>query len=159
MADGSVVFATELDKSGLQNALTKIGDDKAFLNKLDKIGLGIGSALGTAIKAGVAAVGAVGTGAVTILTKSLGAMKELEQNLGGSEAVFADYAKTIQTTGVKAFKKLGLSQSDYLATANKMGSLFLGSGFDLQKASELTIETMQRAADGINYLSDNDCRA
>ena len=42
---------------------------------------------------------------------------------------------------------MGVSQSQYLATANKMGALFQGSGVDQQKSLELTEKAMQRAAD------------
>ena len=72
---------------------------------------------------------------------------ELEQNLGGSEAVFGKYADSIQRTGEEAYKNLGVSQSQYLATANKMGALFQGSGVEQQKSLELTEKAMQRAAD------------
>ena len=72
---------------------------------------------------------------------------ELEQNLGGSEAVFGKYATNIQKIGEDAYKNLGVSQSDYLATANKMGALFQGSGIEQQKSLELTEKAMQRAAD------------
>jgi len=72
---------------------------------------------------------------------------ELEQNLGGSEAVFGEYAASIQKTGEDAYKNLGVSQSEYLATANKMGALFQGVGVDQQTSLELTEKAMQRAAD------------
>ena len=42
---------------------------------------------------------------------------------------------------------MGVTQSEYLATANKMGALFQGSGLDVQKSAELTEQAMQRAAD------------
>ncbi len=42
---------------------------------------------------------------------------------------------------------MGLSASDYMATANKMGSLFQGSGIDQRKSLELTSSAMRRAAD------------
>lgn len=72
---------------------------------------------------------------------------ELEQNLGGSEAVFGEYASDIQKIGEQAYKNLGVSQSDYLATANKMGALFQGSGIEQQKSLDMTAQAMQRAAD------------
>ena len=72
---------------------------------------------------------------------------ELEQNLGGSKAVFGEYASQIQKTGEEAYKNLGISQSEYLATANKMGALFQGSGMEQQKSLEMTEKAMQRAAD------------
>ena len=42
---------------------------------------------------------------------------------------------------------MGTSQSEYLATANKMGALFQGSGVEHQKSLELTEKAMQRATD------------
>ena len=72
---------------------------------------------------------------------------ELEQNLGGTEAVFGDFAKSIQETADSAYKNMGMSASDYMATANKMGSLFQGSGVEQERALELTTKAMQRAAD------------
>lgn len=72
---------------------------------------------------------------------------ELEQNIGGSEAVFGEFAGELQKTAEDAYKTMGTTQSDYLATANKMGALFQGSGLDAQRSMELTTQAMQRAAD------------
>jgi hypothetical protein len=111
--------------------------------KFEKLGgilKGIGAALGAvAVAAGAAAI-KLGKDVV----KSFG---ELEQNLGGSEAVFGQYAKSIQKTGEDAYRNMGVSQSQYLATANKMGALFQGSGIEQAKSLELTEKAMQRAAD------------
>ncbi len=91
---------------------------------------------------------AAGITAMTGLTiKSLNMAGELEQNIGGSEAVFADFAKTLQDTAGSAFETMGLSMSDYLATANKMGALFQGSGFTIEESLNMTTSAMQRAAD------------
>ena len=134
MADGSVVFETELDTDGLMTAL-------------DRLGYTVGSAIGNTLKIAGAAFGTLGTGAIGIISSSVSAVKELEQNIGGSEAVFKEHFSTIQAYGEDAFSLLGLSMSDYLATANKMGSLFQGSGFDETKSLEMTIAAMQRASD------------
>jgi phage-related protein len=42
---------------------------------------------------------------------------------------------------------MGLSTSDFLGTANKMGALFQGAGFTIEESSNLAAEAMQRAAD------------
>ena len=42
---------------------------------------------------------------------------------------------------------MGLSASDYMATANKMGALFQGSGLEQAQAMRLSTKAMQRAAD------------
>lgn len=72
---------------------------------------------------------------------------ELEQNIGGTEAVFGKFADKIKTTAYDAYKNMGMSASDYMATANKMAALFQGSGLEQSKAVDLTSEAMQRAAD------------
>lgn len=107
--------------------------------------------LGGILKASAAALGAVaaaaGAAAIKIGKEVVKQFGELEQNLGGSEAVFGEYASRIQKTAEDAYKSMGVSQSQYLATANKMGALFQGSGVEQQKSLELTEKAMQRAAD------------
>lgn len=107
--------------------------------------------LGDTLKKSAVAIGAVavaaGAAALKLGSEVVKQFGELEQNLGGSEAVFGEYAKSIQKTGEEAYKNMGVSQSQYLATANKMGALFQGSGLEQQKSLELTEKAMQRAAD------------
>ena len=83
----------------------------------------------------------------TAITKAFMGGAELQQNLGGTSAVFGNYAKIIQDQAQTAYKTMGSSASDYMATANKMGSLFQGSGLTQQRSLELTSQAMQRAAD------------
>ena len=72
---------------------------------------------------------------------------ELQQNLGGTEAVFQEYASDLQNIAQSAYKNMGMSASEYMATANKMTSLFKGSGMDIKTSMDLTTTAMQRAAD------------
>ena len=72
---------------------------------------------------------------------------DLQQNIGGSESVFKNYADTIQRTAETAASSLGLSQSKYLATATKMGALFQGSGFSVAQSADMVTQSMQRASD------------
>ena len=72
---------------------------------------------------------------------------DLQQQLGGSEAVFEKFAETVKEKGAEAYKLMGLSQNDYLQTANKMGSLMQGAGLDVEKSMTLSTEAMQRASD------------
>lgn len=72
---------------------------------------------------------------------------DLQQNIGGSESVFKNYAGTIQKTAETAASSIGLSQSKYLATATKMGSLFQGSGFSVAQSADMVTQSMQRASD------------
>lgn len=105
---------------------------------------------GAAVKAGKVMATGLAAGATAfagLATKALNLGGELEQNMGGSEAVFGDYAQGMQDKASKAFKKMGLSASDFLATANKMGALFQGAGFGIEESADLSAEAMQRAAD------------
>ena len=120
----------EESESKLGRAFSKIGKGAVAVGKTVATGLAVGA---TAF-AGLAA-------------KALGAGGELEQNMGGSEAVFGEYAAKMQDTAKTAFSNMGLSTSDYLATANKMGALFQGAGFDIEESMNLSSDAMQRAAD------------
>ncbi len=131
----------------IKKATSELGGLKkssaSAMGSLKKLG-GVVSTVGK----GFLTASATGVAAMTGLTvKSLDLAGELEQNIGGSEAVFANFAKTLQDKAGGAFETLGLSMSDYLATANKMGALFQGSGFTIEESLNMTTSAMQRAAD------------
>lgn len=107
----------------------------------------VGSGLITAGKVIGGALAAAGAGAVKLIKESLDFAGELEQNMGGSEAVFKEHAAGMQKAAEEAYTKMGLSQSDYLATANKMGALFQGSGFSIKESADMSKKAMQAAAD------------
>lgn len=125
-------LASELNEgqSPVQGAMSKLG--------------GIAKTGGKIIAAGIAA-GAVGVGA--LVGKMVQSQAELEQQLGGSEAVFGEYAKNIQETAGRAYFEAGLSQSEFLAGANKMGSLYQGAGVSVKDSMEMSSAAMQRASD------------
>lgn len=114
-----------------------------FQAALGKLG-GFAKGAGVAIAGGMLA-GAAGLAALT--TKAVMSAAELEQQLGGSEAVFGQYAATLQETAKSAYKNAGLSQQEFLQGANKMGSLFQGAGFDVKSSMEMSSASMQRASD------------
>ena len=143
--------ATEAEMNGAADAT---GDMEKATEKAGDAAEETGSrfgGLGTALKtvAGVAAATAASVAAATgkLVKDVVSSFSELEQNTGGAEAVFGEYASEIQKTGEEAYKNLGVSQSEYLATANKMGALFQGSGIEQQESLQLTEQAMQRAAD------------
>lgn len=82
-----------------------------------------------------------------IISDSINNGGELEQQLGGVEVVFGSYADSMRDKAKTAFEDMGLSQSEYLAKANKMGALLKGSGFGLEYASATSQAVMQRASD------------
>lgn len=114
-----------------------------FQKALGKLG-GFAKGAGIAIGAGLA-VGVAGLAALT--GKAVMAGAELEQQLGGAEAVFGKYADGIKQAAEDAYFTAGLSQTEFLQGANKMGSLFQGAGFDVQSSMKMSAESMQRASD------------
>lgn len=117
-------------------------------NQLDRMGStaeqSASSAL-SAFKSMAAGIAALGIG--NFFKNAITAAGEMEQNIGGSEAVFKDYADTVQQSAKQAYSALGLAESEYLASANKMGALFQGAGFSIGKSAEMTTQAMQRASD------------
>ena len=128
-----------LDDTSKKGRDTESKLSKAF-SAVGKGAVVVGKVIGTGL-----AVGGAAMGALTI--KALNLSGDLEQNMGGSEAVFKEYAGKMQETAKGAFENMGLSTSDFLATANKMGALFQGAGFDIQESADLSSKAMQRAAD------------
>ena len=127
---------------GIKGSITNVLGGEA-----EAAGTNIGGKIGSFAKK---AIIAAGIGAVVVKTAKA-AMSQgaaLEQNIGGSYAVFGEKLYgTLEKQATQAYRNMGLSASDYYATANKMGSLFQGSGISQQKSLELTTAAMQRAAD------------
>lgn len=145
-------MATELGQAYVQIVPSAKGISGAISKQIDpeatSAGKSAGSKLGSALKVGLlAAAATAGVAMGKIISSSISEGANLQQSLGGTEAVFGDFAGNIQSTAKDAYKNMGLSASDYMATANKMGSLFQGSGVDQQKSVDMTSEAMQRAAD------------
>lgn len=134
MTGGDVIF----NFKGNTNEIEK--DTKDLASKVKGIAGGIGKDLGKAV--------AVGSAALTgMVAKSVSDMGDLEQAIGGSKAVFGNYAKTIQEEAEKAYSSAGLSAEEYLATANKISSLMQGAGIKQAESVDLTTKAMQRASD------------
>lgn len=135
-------------KGAGSQATKQLGDEVnsgsgPFQAALGKLG-GIAKAGGLAIAGGIAAGAA---GIATLTGKMLNARAELEQQLGGSEAVFGQYATNIQNIAKNSYKNMGLSQNEFLAGANKMGSLYQGAGVSVQDSMKMSAEAIQRATD------------
>lgn len=116
------------------------GKGESFGSKFGSVVAGVGKA--AAVGLGVAATAFAG-----LSVKALQLGGDLEQNLGGSEAVFGKWAGHIQDTADSAFETMGLSMTDFLGTANKMGALFKGAGFGIEDSAKMSADAMQRAAD------------
>lgn len=107
----------------------------------------IGDVIVNGLKGVASACKSIAKGVVDFVKDSVSAFGELEQNLGGAEAVFGSHVDAVVEKSKSAYKDMGVAQSEYLATANKMGSLFQGSGLSQERSLELTTKAMQRATD------------
>ena len=134
MKGGNITFYFKGDDSDL---------DKKSNGISSKMG-GIAKSVGSAFVKGSAVAG---TALVGLIGKSVSMAGELEQQLGGTEAVFGQFASQVQAKSKEAFSTMGLSANDYMATMNKMGALMQGSGLDIETSMDLSSQAMQRASD------------
>ena len=135
MADGgSVIFKFE-------------GDDKNLKSTTSSATKTLGALSSTALKTAGLITATIGGAFVGLVTESVKARGEIEQQIGGTQAVFGEYATQIQEMAEKSFDKMGTSANEYMATINKMGSLMKGSGIDTETAMNLSSQAMQRASD------------
>ena len=142
------LIETEKRMKDLEGTTDDTGEEMKDTEKeASKFGDTLKSGLAAGAKAAAAAVAAVAAASVKLVKDVIEQTGELEQNLGGSVSVFGEYADQMQKAGEEAYKNLGISQSEYLATANKMGALLQGTGLDAEKSAEITEKAMQRAAD------------
>lgn len=130
---------------GIQGSISGVLNGEATSAGTSAGGL-LGNKLVGAIT-GIIATAKIGQLIGDTIKQSLAEGANLEQSLGGSEAVFGGFAKSVQKTAQDAYKNMGLSASSYMETANKMGSLFQGSGISQAKSLDLTTKAMQRASD------------
>ena len=129
MADGSVTIDTQLDNKGFEKGIS------ALKNSANK-------ALNALKTMAIAGAGAIATAYTGMITASVKARGEIEQQMGGTEAVFGEFAKQVQEQSVKAFSSMGMSANDYMATINKMGALMQGSGLSQQESLDLASQAI-----------------
>ncbi|MBR1689401.1 MAG: hypothetical protein IJ713_01345 [Oscillibacter sp.] len=119
---------------------------KELSGETDEAGKSAGESWGKKFAA-LAKKAILSAGVGKVISEAISQGSELQQNLGGTEAVWQGFADTIQSTATEAYKNMGMSASDYMATANKIGTLMQGSGIDQAAALQMTTDAMQRAAD------------
>lgn len=126
---------------------------KQVVNDIDpgNVGSSVGSKIGggikTGLKVGAAALGAAAVGIGGLGAAAIKAQAEIQQSLGGSQAVFEKSGGDIRAWAAAAAGSMGISTNAALETANKMGSLFQGAGIEVGKSAEMTMNMSKRAAD------------
>jgi hypothetical protein len=134
IADGikgeSGAISSEGERAGQSYGSSFAGSvGKTALNALKTVGVALGGAI----------VGGFAAG-----TKG---WAELEQNMGGAEAVFGEFSDEVMKLAQNSASAMGTTMGDYLANINKMGSLFQGSGLSVEDSMKHATSSMQLAAD------------
>src|SRR5574344_2136338 len=147
MADGKVVIDTELDGSGAESGMQKLG------GTLGKVG---GAAVG-GVKAAVgAASAAIGGAAVAIgglVTASVNAYGSYEQLVGGVDTLFKESSKKVQAYADNAYKTAGMSANAYMETVTGFSASLLQSlGGDTAKAAEYANSAVIDMSDNANKM-------
>lgn len=123
-------LGTDIDRAGNQS--------KGFESKL-----GGASAAMKGLAAGAAAL--AGTALVKFFSDAVSAAGDLEQSIGGVDAVFGATSEKIHDFGKGAAESVGLSRNAFNELATVMGALLKNSGID--DFADATLELTQRAAD------------
>lgn len=133
-SDGSITIDTKLDNDGLKNGLSKIGNIAR-----------------TALKGVTVAIGTVSTAFAGLVTASVNARGEIEQQIGGVETLFKDNASKVIKNAENAYKTAGMSASEYMQTVTSFSaSLLQGLGGDTSKAADVADMALTDMADNAN---------
>ncbi len=141
MADGSVVIDTKLDDSGVKKGVNGL---KGSFSKL-------GSIAGTALKGVAVATGAIATAFAGLVTASVNARGEIEQQIGGVETLFKNNADKVIKNAENAYKTAGMSASEYMQTVTSFSASLLQSlGGDTAKAADVADMALTDMSDNAN---------
>ena len=135
-SDGSVTIDTKLNNDGLKKGLDKIG------------GIAKGALKGVAV-----AIGTVTTAFAGMVTASVKARGELEQNIGGVETLFKDSADKVIENANNAYKTAGLSANEYMQNVTSFSaSLLQSTAGDTEKSAEIADMAMRDMSDNANKM-------
>lgn len=136
MADGSLIFDTKLDSSGLKSGLSSVGSLASGAMKA--IGIGVSAA----------------AGAVAALTKSSAeSYAAYEQLVGGVDTLFKDSSAKVQEYADQAYKTAGMSANAYMETVTGFSASLLQSlGGDTAAASEYANQAIIDMSDNANKM-------
>lgn len=139
MADGSLLFETKLDSTGVQKGLSGI------------------KSLASAATKGIAAIGAATTAAATatgaLVKSSVQGYADYEQLVGGVETLFKDSSDTVMKYAKGAYKAAGLSANEYMNTITGFSaSLLQGLGGDTKKAAQIGNRAVEDMSDNANKM-------
>ena len=144
----------------LLDLVVKIGVDDKATSKVAAIGNSIKGGLGTAAKAGVAALGAAlasaATGTVALGKAALESYAQYEQLVGGVDKLFQDASPKLQEYAANAYQTAGMSANQYMEQATSFSAALINSlKGDTQKAADQADVAMRAMSDNVNTFGSN----
>ena len=139
----------------LLDLVVKIGVDDKATSKVAAIGNSIKGGLGTAAKAGVAALGAAmasaAAGTVALGKAALESYAQYEQLVGGVDKLFQDASPKLQEYAANAYATASMSANQYMEQATSFSAALINSlGGDTQKAADMADVAMRAMSDNVN---------
>lgn len=129
------------DASGLKSS---VDESEGLIARLGRSFAGIGTAVATA----GAAIGGLGIAlGAKIGVDSVKAASDLEQSVGGVEAVFGSAADKVLEFGKTADKQFGMSANAVNQLTAPVGALLSGLGFTQDQAADTSIQLASLGAD------------
>ena len=143
MADGTLIFDTKLDSSGVESGVSALG------GKLSGV-------MGTALKGTGVAIGATVAGVSALTKSSLDAYTDFEQLTGGVETLFKTSADKVMQYADEAYKSAGLSANEYMETVTSFSaSLLQGLGGDTDLAADVANQAIIDMSDNANKMGSD----
>ena len=143
MADGTLIFDTKLDSSGVESGVSALG------GKLSGV-------MGTALKGIGVAIGAAVAGVSALTKSSLDAYADFEQLTGGVETLFKTSADKVMEYADEAYKSAGLSANEYMETVTSFSaSLLQGLGGDTDLAADVANQAIIDMSDNANKMGSD----
>lgn len=143
MADGTLLFKTAIDESGLVKGLNGV---KGAAH----------TAFGVSAKAAKAMTATVTAGAGAVSALSVSAVKsyaEYEQLVGGVETLFKDSNNIVMEYAANAYETAGMSANSYMETVTSFSaSLLQGLGGDTKQAAEIANLAVTDMSDNANKM-------
>lgn len=143
MADGTLIFDTKLDSSGVESGVSALGGK-------------LSGAMGTALKGTGVAIGAAVAGVSALTKSSLDAYADFEQLTGGVETLFKTSADKVMEYADEAYKSAGLSANEYMETVTSFSaSLLQGLGGDTDLAADVANQAIIDMSDNANKMGSD----
>jgi hypothetical protein len=140
--------------------MVKIGVDDQASSRVASIGNSIKSGLGTAARAGAAAmtaaVGAASAATVAMGKAALDSYASYEQLVGGVDKLFGDASGQLQQYAADAYKTTGMSANQYMTQVTGFSAALVNSlGGDTAAAAQRADVAMRAMSDNVNVFGSD----